>query len=151
MAIFLPDDLEYSFLHDTILGETSVAGCSGSVLAAGTFMNSMIHVWDETYELNGQKNFYIMAALMVLAGVINTAGGRALKIASLVSVFVHIVGTIVIVIVVLVGAPTLRSADFVFTKFEDRTGYTEYSSASPVFVFLLGLLQSQWSMLGYDA
>ncbi|KAG0035018.1 hypothetical protein BGZ81_001528 [Podila clonocystis] len=127
------------------------AGCSGSVLAAGTFMNSMIHVWDETYELNGKKNFYIMAALMLLAGVINTAGGRALKVASLVSVFVHIVGTIVIVVVVLVGAPNLRSADFVFTKFEDRTGYTENSSASPVFVFLLGLLQSQWSMLGYDA
>lgn len=114
-------------------------------------MNSMIYIWNENYELDGKKNFYIMAALMILAGVINTAGGRALKIASLVSVFVHIAGTIVIVIVVLVGAPTLRSADFVFTTFEDRTGYTTSSSASPVFVFLLGLLQSQWSMLGYDA
>ncbi|KAG0212189.1 hypothetical protein BGX28_006735 [Mortierella sp. GBA30] len=127
------------------------AGCSGSVLAAATFMNTLIAVWEPSYVPDGKKNFYIMAALMFLAGVINTAGGRALKVASLVSVFVHIVGTIVIIIVVLVGAPKLQTAKFVFTDFEDFTGYTTASNASPVFVFLLGLLQSQWSMLGYDA
>ncbi|KAI7820544.1 APC amino acid permease [Gamsiella multidivaricata] len=128
-----------------------VAGCSGSVLAAATFMNNLISVWQPTYETDGKKNFYIMAALMVIAGLVNSAGGRALKIASLVSVFIHIVGTIVIIIVVLAGAPKLQTAKFVFTDFEDHTGYTTSSSASPVFVFLLGLLQSQWSMLGYDA
>ncbi|KAF9578462.1 hypothetical protein BGW38_005719 [Lunasporangiospora selenospora] len=128
-----------------------VAGCSGSVLAAATFMNTLIAVWHPTYEVEGKKNFYIMAALMILAGIVNTAGGRALKVASLVSVFVHIVGTIVIVVVVLVGAPKLQTGKFVFTEFRDYTGYTAESSVSPVFVFLLGLLQSQWSMLGYDA
>ncbi|KAG0316830.1 hypothetical protein BGZ97_006349 [Linnemannia gamsii] len=128
-----------------------VAGCSGSVLAAATFMNTLISVWQPSWEPSGTKNFYIMAALMVSAGLINSAGGRALKVASLVSVVVHIVGTIVIVITVLVGAPKLQDAKFVFTEFRDYTGYTTQSSASPVFVFLLGLLQSQWSMLGYDA
>ncbi|KAG0053307.1 hypothetical protein BGZ83_001346 [Gryganskiella cystojenkinii] len=127
-----------------------VAGCSGSVLAAATFMNSMITVWQPDYVADGKKNFYIMAALMIIAGIVNTAGGRALKVASLVSVFVHIVGTIVIIVVVLAGAPKLQSAKFVFTDFEDYTGYTA-NGASSVFVFMLGLLQSQWSMLGYDA
>ncbi|KAF9548049.1 hypothetical protein EC957_007332 [Mortierella hygrophila] len=127
------------------------AGCSGSVLAAATFLNTMVKVWHPEYEITGTKNFYIMAVMMVLGGLINTAGGRALKVASLVSVVVHIFGTIAIVIVVLVGAPKLQSAEFVFTEFQDHTGYTESSNASPVFVFLLGLLQSQWSMLGYDA
>ncbi|KAI7826101.1 amino acid/polyamine transporter I [Gamsiella multidivaricata] len=132
-----------------ILGQ--VAGCSGSVLAAATFMNTLIAVWQPEYEPSGKKNFYIMAALMILAGIINTAGGRALKVASLVSVGVHIFGTIAIIVVVLVGAPQLQSPKFVFTEFRDLTGYTTSSNASPVFVFLLGLLQSQWSMLGYDA
>ncbi|KAF9347113.1 hypothetical protein BGX26_001384 [Mortierella sp. AD094] len=127
-----------------------VAGCSGSVLSAATFMNNLILVWQPDYVVDGKKNFYIMAALMILAGIINTAGGRALKVASLVSVFIHIVGTIVIIIAVLVGAPKLQSANFVFTDFEDFTGYTS-AGASPAFVFMLGLLQSQWSMLGYDA
>ncbi|KAG0293177.1 hypothetical protein BGZ98_002285, partial [Dissophora globulifera] len=127
------------------------AGCSGSVLAAATFMNTLIAIWQPSYEPDGKKNFYIMAALMVLAGLVNTAGGRALKVASLVSVGIHIVGTLVIIIWVLAGAPSLRTGEFVFTDFEDYTGYTTSSSASPVFVFLLGLLQSQWSMLGYDA
>ncbi|KAF9909379.1 hypothetical protein EC991_008764 [Linnemannia zychae] len=127
------------------------AGCSGSVLSAATFLNIMIKVWDDEYVADGKKNFYIMAAMMILAGIINTAGGRALKVASLVSVAVHIFGTIAIIIVVLVGAPKLQSASFVFTEFQDHTGYTESSNASPVLVFMLGLLQSQWSMLGYDA
>ncbi|KAF8923566.1 amino acid/polyamine transporter I [Dissophora ornata] len=127
-----------------------VAGCSGSVLAAATYVNTMIAIWEPTYEVDGKKNFYIMAALMIIAGIVNTAGGRALKIASLVSVFIHIVGTVVIIVVVLAAAPKLRSAEFVFTDFEDYTGYTS-AGASPVFVFMLGLLQSQWSMLGYDA
>lgn len=99
----------------------------------------------------GKHNFAVMAALMLAAGIINTAGGRALKIASLTSVFIHIVGTLVIVVTVLAGAPKLQSPKFVFTEFRDYTGYTQKSNASPVLVFLLGLLQSQWSMLGYDA
>ncbi|KAF9918189.1 hypothetical protein BX616_009993 [Lobosporangium transversale] len=127
-----------------------VAGCSGSVLSAATFMNTLISIWQPEYIHDGKKDFYIMVALMITAGIVNTAGGRALKVASLVSVFIHIVGTIVIIIVVLVGAPTLQSGKFVFTEFRDYTGYTA-SNASPVFVFMLGLLQSQWSMLGYDA
>ncbi|KAF9084382.1 hypothetical protein BGX23_010582, partial [Mortierella sp. AD031] len=77
------------------------AGCSGSVLAAATFLNTLISVWVEDYVVDGKKNFYIMAALMLLAGIINTAGGGALKVASLVSVVVHIFGTIAIIIVVL--------------------------------------------------
>ncbi|KAF9962406.1 hypothetical protein BGZ72_006228 [Mortierella alpina] len=127
------------------------AGCSGSVLAAATFMNKLIKIWQPTYEISGKMDFAIMAALMLLAGVINTAGGRALKIASLVSVVVHIFGTIAIIVTVLVGAPKLQSAKFVFTDFQDHTGYTTEGGVSPVFVFMLGLLQSQWSMLGYDA
>lgn len=114
-------------------------------------MNKLIKIWQPTYEISGKMDFAIMAALMLLAGIINTAGGRALKVASLVSVVVHIFGTIAIIITVLVGAPQLQSAKFVFTEFQDRTGYTTEGNASPVFVFMLGLLQSQWSMLGYDA
>ncbi|KAF9357517.1 hypothetical protein BGX26_003587 [Mortierella sp. AD094] len=128
-----------------------VAGCSGSVLAAATFLNTMITLWHPSWEPSGTKNFYIMAALMIVAGLVNSAGGRSLKVASLVSVAIHIVGTIVIIVVVLAHAPKLRSAKWVFTDFEDFTGYTTNSSASPVLVFMLGLLQSQWSMLGYDA
>ncbi|KAF8970758.1 hypothetical protein BGZ46_010389, partial [Entomortierella lignicola] len=132
-----------------------VAGCSGSVLSAATFLNYLIVIWRPEYYVDpiteGKRNFYVMAGLMILAGVINTAGGRALKIASLFSVFIHIVGTIVIIVAVLASAPKLQSAKFVFTDFEDFTGYTTSSNASPVFVFMLGLLQSQWSMLGYDA
>ncbi|KAG0247063.1 hypothetical protein BG011_002106, partial [Mortierella polycephala] len=128
-----------------------VAGCSGSVLAAALFMNTLISIWVPSYVPSGRNDFFVMAALMIVAGLVNTAGGRALKIASLVSVFVHIVGTIVIIIVVLVGAPERQSAEFVFTEFRDYTGYTTTAKTSPVFVFMLGLLQSQWSMLGYDA
>lgn len=132
-----------------LLGQ--VAGNAGAVLSAATFVNILIAVWQEDYIPSGKKNFYIMAVMIVGSGAVNSTGGRALKLASLASVFFQVVGTIAIIVVVIVGAPKLRSAKFVFTDFEDFTGYTTNSNASPVFVFMLGLLQSQWSLLGYDS
>lgn len=62
-------------------------------------------------------------------------------------VYWHLVGTIIIVASLLVctrNSP--QSAKFVFTDFENHTGWN-----SPGYVMLLGLLQSQFSMTGYDS
>lgn len=62
-------------------------------------------------------------------------------------VYWHLVGTVIIVVSLLVCTRnTPQSAKFVFTDFENHTGWE-----SPGYVMLLGLLQSQFSMTGYDS
>jgi amino acid transporter len=56
-------------------------------------------------------------------------------------------GTLIIILSLLICTrSTPKSAQFVFTDFENHTGW-----ANGGFVVLLGLLQSQFSMTGYDS
>lgn len=50
-----------------------------------------------------------------------------------------------IVIVVLAYTPEKQSASFVFTEWVNNTGWN-----SGFYVFMLGLLQSQYTLSGYD-
>jgi hypothetical protein len=62
-------------------------------------------------------------------------------------VYWHIIGTWIIIISLLVCTrATPASAKFVFTDFENHTGWSNNG-----FVVLLGLLQSQYSFTGYDS
>lgn len=55
------------------------------------------------------------------------------------------IGTIIVVIAVPVMAQTHPDANWVFTKFENQTGYSNDGLA-----FLLGLLQAGWSFIGFE-
>ncbi|RCH80449.1 hypothetical protein CU098_001084, partial [Rhizopus stolonifer] len=55
------------------------------------------------------------------------------------------VGTIVIICTVPAMAPKHNSAKWVFTEFTNTTGYTNQG-----LVFLLGLLQAGWTLIGYE-
>lgn len=55
-------------------------------------------------------------------------------------------GTALIVIVVVIMTPEKQSAAFVFTEWKNNTGWS-----SPFYVFMLGLLQSQYTLSGYDS
>ncbi|KAI9269074.1 amino acid/polyamine transporter I [Phascolomyces articulosus] len=54
-------------------------------------------------------------------------------------------GTIAVIVVLPVMAPTHASASWVFTSWQDLTGYN-----SPGLAFLLGLLQCGWVLIGYE-
>jgi amino acid transporter len=69
-----------------------------------------------------------------------------LKIILIIIVWWHIIGTATIVIVVLVMTPQRQSAEFVFTTWVNNTGWS-----SSFYVFMLGLLQSQYTLSGYDS
>ncbi|KAF9908795.1 hypothetical protein EC991_009498 [Linnemannia zychae] len=62
------------------------------------------------------------------------------------SVWWHVFGTATIVIVVLAMTPHRQSAEFVFTTWVNNTGWS-----SSFYVFMLGLLQSQYTLSGYDS
>lgn len=56
-----------------------------------------------------------------------------------------VVGTIIVVIAMPVMAPSHPSAEWVFTEFQNTTGYSNSGLA-----FLLGLLQAGWTLIGYE-
>ncbi|KAG0289423.1 hypothetical protein BGZ98_003829 [Dissophora globulifera] len=84
--------------------------------------------------------------ILIIHGLINTFLVRLIAIMNTISVWVHIGGVVIILVTLLVKAEHKASASFVFTSFVNNTGWS-----SSVYVVLLGLLQSQFTMTGYDA
>ncbi|KAH8112918.1 amino acid transporter [Phellopilus nigrolimitatus] len=81
----------------------------------------------------------------VFSGVINTVGTKAIGRMSAFNVWWTLGGTVVLVVTLLVKAPVLNSAEFVFTDFENFTGWE-----SKGFVVLLGFLQAIYSLEGCE-
>ncbi|KAG0050047.1 hypothetical protein BGZ83_005168 [Gryganskiella cystojenkinii] len=84
--------------------------------------------------------------ILIIHGLINTFFVKLIAIMNTISVWVHIGGIVIILVTLLVKAENKASASFVFTQFINNTGWS-----SSVYVVLLGLLQSQFTMTGYDA
>ena len=87
----------------------------------------------------------IYGCLLVIAGLVNTFSNKLLAILNGISVFWHVVGTFAFIIALLAVAPTHMSASYVFTSFNNGSGV---GISNNVFVFMLGLLMSQFTLTG---
>lgn len=74
---------------------------------------------------------------------------RALGIVGEISVWWHVTAGTAFVLLLPLIAPTHQSAAWVFTTFAPDYSYSGINSGA--YMFLLGLLGSQWAMVGYDA
>ncbi|KIJ64797.1 hypothetical protein HYDPIDRAFT_175318 [Hydnomerulius pinastri MD-312] len=81
----------------------------------------------------------------IFSGIINTVGTKAIGRMSTFNVWWTLGGTFVLVITLLVKAPAKNSAAFVFTDFENFTGWD-----SRGFVVLLGFLQAIYTLAGCE-
>ncbi|MBI3648696.1 MAG: amino acid permease [Actinobacteria bacterium] len=88
----------------------------------------------------------VYAVVLFLHGLLNTFGVRLVAFLNDVSVWWHIIGVIVIVGLLFALPDHHQSASFVFTHFENRTGWS-----NSFYVFLIGLLLAQYTFTGYDA
>lgn len=75
------------------------------------------------------------AIMLIIAGVVNTWAELMLTTLCYISVAWQIAGTVIIVIIMLAYARSLQSASFVFTGYNNETGFT-----SPAYVTLIGSL-----------
>ena len=95
----------------------------------------------------------ILAVILAIQGLLNTFSIRLVSLLNNVSVYWHLIGVAVIVIV-LFWAPSShshQSLGFLFGK----TGWDAFSGLSgfslPFYIFLVGLLNAQYTYTGYDA
>jgi amino acid transporter len=135
-----------------LLGQVAVTagisfGCSYSV-SAFIAEASGNDIWTRRYVIIG-----ILFVVLALQGLLNTFNVRLVALLNDVSVWWHLIG-VAIIFVILFWAPhshAHQSASFVFgsegwNAFKGLSGYT-----LPFYVFLIGMLNAQYTYTGYDA
>ncbi|KAG0330419.1 hypothetical protein BG000_011717 [Podila horticola] len=133
-------------LASWVVGYTNwLVAIASTDLAMAQFLASLISM-NTTYEPNTYVIFAIYVAILLLHGLVNSMAVRLNGLFNNISVWWHVLGTATIVIVVLATTPEKQSASFVFTEWVNNTGWS-----SGFYVFMLGLLQSQYTLSGYDS
>ncbi|KXS18150.1 amino acid transporter [Gonapodya prolifera JEL478] len=126
-----------------------IGGISGFISVAysiSQFTWSLVLVWSPDTGVTLAKIAAVAEVSLLIAGILNCIHDQVLARVVEVSVWVHVLGTFFIGISVLVKAPTLQPASFVFQQFENLTGQDNMG-----FAVLLGLLFPSWTFLGFDA
>ncbi|KAG0018169.1 hypothetical protein BGZ81_010352 [Podila clonocystis] len=137
---------EWVPLASWIVGYTNwLVAIASTDLAMAQFLASLVTMLSG-YEPSTYVIFAIYVGIIMLHGMVNSMTVRFNGIFNILSVWWHVVGTLMIVIVVVAYTPEKQSASFVFTEWVNNTGWN-----SGFYVFMLGLLQSQYTLSGYDS
>ncbi|KAF9194538.1 hypothetical protein BGZ51_009101 [Haplosporangium sp. Z 767] len=136
-------ECSWSFLSLKKIDET--VAVASTDLAMAQFLASLISM-TAGYNASTYVIFAIYVGIIILHGIVNSLAVRLNGIFNMISVWWHVLGTALIVIVVLATTPEKQSASFVFTEWANNTGWS-----SGFYVFILGLLQSQYTLSGYDS
>ncbi len=91
----------------------------------------------------------IYAIVLFIHGLLNTFGVGLVALLNDISVWWHIAGVVIIVAVLFAFSKYHQSPSWVFTHFENQSGFS-FPGAS-IYVFLTGLLLAQYTFTGYDA
>jgi amino acid permease (GABA permease) len=135
-----------------LLGQVAVtAGIDfGLAFFIGAFLAM---VTGKTYWLSQGHTIAILAVVLFVHGLLNTFGVRLVAMLNDISVWWHILGVAIIVILLFIApsSHTHQSASFLFS-FNTNEGFQNLTGFSVLpFVFLLGLLNAQYTFTGYDA
>ncbi|KAF2011870.1 amino acid transporter [Aaosphaeria arxii CBS 175.79] len=96
-----------------------------------------------SYVIEAWKTYLIFVAVSTYAMLVNIFGNRILGKYNDCALYWSILGCVVISVVILATSDK-NSAEFVFTDFANNTGYSDGVA------WILGLLQSALSLIGYD-
>ena len=135
-----------------LLGQVAVTagitfGCGASI-GAFIYLTGGSPLWTDNRHI-----VVITAVLLAVQGLINTFGVNIVSLINSISVWWHLLG-VAIIVVILYAAPhshSHQSAGFLFGS----TGYHAFAGLSgfkaPLYVLMLGLLVAQYTFTGYDA
>ncbi|MBA2419402.1 MAG: amino acid permease [Nocardioidaceae bacterium] len=108
--------------------------------------------WAESYSLG--RVYLIFLVLLVLAAVLNIFGGHLMAVINNISVWWHVAGVAVVILILALIPDTHQSISEVFTGQVNNSGYADGSTSSGTYWFLvlpLGFLLTQYTITGYDA
>ena len=135
-----------------LLGQVAVT--TGIDFGLANFISLTAQV-SNGYSPSASKTLGILAVILVSHILVNFLSIRTLRYMIWTSVTLNTVGAFCLSVIVLATAPKRQSASFVFAKFFDGTGADDSVGwsvrASPAYVAAIGVLMSQYTILGYDA
>jgi amino acid transporter len=118
---------------------------------AATFLDLTISTistsWADGYSLT--RVFLLFVAILVVASLLNIFSGHLLAVTNNISVWWHVAGAAIVILVLVIVPPTHQSVDFVFTERINNSGFD-----NGVYWFLvlpLGFLLTQYTITGFDA
>jgi amino acid permease (GABA permease) len=135
-----------------LLGQVAVtAGISfGAAFSVSAFLALFTN---QAYWLSPGHTIAILAVLLFAMGLLNTFGIKLVALLNNLSVWWHLVGVALIVTLLFISpsSHSHQSASFLFGS----AGWHAFSGLSgfslPFYVFLIGLLNAQYTFTGYDA
>ena len=101
-----------------------------------------------------QEIFWVYAVILVLHAMINIFSHRLIALFTSVSVWWHVIGTLIILGILIIVPDHHQSADFVFTEKLNNSGFNEGLTSGALYWFLVlpvGFLLTMYTITGYDA
>ncbi len=124
-------------------------GCATFIdVTLSTFSTS----YGEGYSLS--RVFWIFLVILALAAVLNIFSGHLMAIMNNVSVWWHVAGASVVVLILILLPDQHQSVGFVFTERINASGFADGSTSGLAFWFYvlpLGFLLTQYTITGFDA
>ena len=129
-----------------LIGQVAITASIDFALA--NFVGAFLSLTTD-FEPTPRSLLLIYGILLVLHAILNTLGIRATALLNDISVWWHLIGVAVFVGFLVVLPDQHASARFVFTDFQNNTGWT--GAGSGIYVFFIGLLLAQYTITGFDA
>ena len=149
LSIGISDLILFRF---NLLGQVAVT--TGIDFSLATLISTTAEV-SNGYKPSSGKTLGILAVVLLSHVLINLLSVRTLRYMIYTSIVLNTLGVSCLAIAVLAKAPTHQPGKFVFSTFYDGTGVTGHEGwsirASPAYVAVVGVLMSQYTILGFDA
>jgi amino acid transporter len=128
--------------------------------ACATFAANLFSLWDLNFIVNFSGTpeldeiFLLFVVIMLLHAAINIYSSHLVALFNNISVFVHVVGVIIIIGILIIVPDRHQSADFVFTGTINNSGFSDGSTSNFFFwlyILPVGFLLTMYTVTGYDA
>jgi amino acid transporter len=133
-----------------------IAVTAGVAYGAATFIDLTLDTystsWNDSYSLG--RVFLIFIGVLALISVLNIFSGHLMAIMNNVSVWWHVAGATIIVLILIFVPDQHQSFSYVFTERFNNSGYSGGSTSSAsywFFVIPFGFLLTQYTITGFDA
>jgi amino acid transporter len=115
-------------------------------------LDTLSSSWADGYSLT--RVFLLFVAILAIAAVLNIFSGHLMAVLNNISVWWHVAGVAVVVLILVFVPPAHESLSFVFTHKVNNSGYANGALSGAHFWFLvlpLGFLLTQYTITGFDA
>jgi amino acid transporter len=133
-----------------------IAVTAGVSYGCATFIDLTISTYSDSFaaDYSLTRVFLIFLAVLVLASVLNIFSSHLMAVMNNVSVWWHVVGASVIVLILVFVPDQHQSFNYVFTERFNNSGFSDGSTSSFAFMFAIipfGFLLTQYTITGFDA